>query len=365
MAALPYKPSHIYWFAYYNLASPSVRYRALYPLSYLSKQFDIDSSLVVPGYHPSKIWLFVKVYFTALFRARPDSVVVVQRVHSRFIYATLLKIMLRHTKAHTVYDLDDADYLERPGRSLFYFIGKCQNLSVGSHELAHNLTPLNSNIVINTSPTPRLNISKSGKSGKLHLGWIGCFGGGHKQSLTEQFFPALLQLHFPVKLTILGVERLQEQAFLENYFSQVANIELHLPQNINWKDEREVQARIAAFDVGIATLLDDELHRSKSAFKLKQYLNCGVPVLSTNIPENNRFLKDGVNGFLCSTTSDFLQNIERFEKMDSQAYAQMQQAARQSVSQFDMNHYCDILMKINTSPYVSMPHAPASPRVSL
>lgn len=333
-------PKFIYWFAYHNLDMPSVRYRAQYPLDFLQKHHGIESQLVIPSYRPAKIWRFLKAYFSALFFPKPASVVVVQRVHSQFIYANLLRFLVRFTKAPTVYDLDDADYLEQHGKSLFYFIKNCKMLWVGSHELAKNLEHYNPNIFVNTSPTPDLKISKNYKNPVLNLGWVGCFGGGHKQSLVEQFFSALAELDFRVKLTLLGVERAEEQLFLSRYFAPFKNVKLRMPQNIDWRSEQEVQQHIARFDVGIATLLDDELHRSKSAFKLKQCLNCGVPVLSANLPENNRFLQDGINGFLCSSPAQFRQRIVDFQSMSQADYARMQEAARQSISQFDLKAYC-------------------------
>ena len=167
---------------------------------------------------------------------------------------------------------------------------------VGSNELLQNLNTYNKNVYLNTSPTPDLNIVKKSKNSVLTVGWIGCFGGHHKQSLLNLFFPALQHLPFKINLVLLGVTDNSEIKFLVKYFSCFENVVLEMPQNMNWTNENDIQLRIAKFDIGIATLIDNELQRSKSAFKTKQYLNNRVPVLSSDIPENNLFVKHGKNG---------------------------------------------------------------------
>ena len=119
-----------------------------------------------------------------------------------------------------------------------------------------------------------------------------------------------------------------------------------MPPDINWKDEAAVQNRIAAFDIGIATLLNTESQRSKSAFKLKQYMNNGVPVLSADVAENNFFLQHGVNGFLCSTAEDFRNRIIEFNFMDNYTYNTFSKRAAESAGYFNHELYCTTLLKV-------------------
>ncbi len=65
---------------------------------------------------------------------------------------------------------------------------------------------------------------------------------------------------------LLGVVVKSEYDFLLSYFKDISNVALEMPQDIDWTNEKDIQKRISTFDIGIATLLDDELHRSKSAF---------------------------------------------------------------------------------------------------
>ena len=340
------KLKFIYWFAFYNPDSPSVRYRAQYPLDYLKNNYGISFYLVIPSYKTSRILKFIWAYFSALLFRKPNSLIVIQRLNSNFIYANLLRLLIKIQKTNTVYDLDDAIYLENPPRTIFYYIKNCSALSVGSNELYKSLSKFNKNIHINTSPTPNLDISKKHKNSVLTIGWIGEFGGGHKESLTRYFFPALKELPFKIKLVLLGVVDASEYEFLTGYFKNVDSVLLEMPQDIPWKDERYIQECIAEFDIGVATLLDTEIQRSKSGFKAKQYLNNGVPVLSPDIPENNCFVKHGYNGFLCPAPSDYRDRIIEISEMSQERYAALSSNCRQSIRHFDLAKYCSDFQSI-------------------
>jgi len=321
-----------------------VRYRGKYPLEFVKVNYGVNSYFVTPSYKPTKVLLFLKAYFSALLFRKPNSVIVIQRINSNFIYANLLKVLIKVRPSNTVYDIDDADYLDYPTRTIFYFVRNCSSVSVGSKELQQNLSRLNKNVILNTSPTPDLKIFKKAKNILLTVGWIGGFGGGHKESLTKYFFPSLKELPFKVKFILLGVPSKSEYDFVTNYFRHFKNVELEIPQDIDWRNETDIQQRISRFDIGIATLLNDELHRSKSAFKLKQYFNNGVPVLSSNIPENSFFVAEGRNGFLCATTDEFRKRIIEINEMSQADYMQLSEAARAATSKFNLTNFSEILL---------------------
>lgn len=336
--------NYIYWFAYYNTDSPSVRYRGHYPLQYFEKQHGIRSAFIVPGYHPKAMMRFAVAYCSALFFRKKNSLIVVQRVHSNFIYANLLKLLLRIRKQDTMYDLDDADYLEYPPETIYSLVRLSAVVSVGSHTMAGNLRAHNPNTLLNTSPVPDLHISREKRNELFTVGWIGGYGGDHKKSLQQFCFPAIAALGFPVKLVLIGVTAQNDRDEITAYFKNAAQVQVELPEQINWQDETAIQQRISRFDAGIATLLDNEFQRSKSAFKLKQYMNNGVPVLSSPIPENSHFIEHGVNGFSCSTVADFKTYLTLLREMPDTEYAALTKAARGSVHRFSLQNYCETLL---------------------
>ncbi len=337
----------VYWFTFYGLESPTVRYRGKYPLDFLKANFGIDSYFIIPGYKWMQIWSFTKAYISALLFPKEDSLVVIQSIYSNFVYANSLKFLIKIRKRNTVFDVDDADYLRYPPGTICFFVKNCETVTVGSAELHKNLSKHNVNTVLIPCPTPDLKIVKiTPKGTPLTIGWIGDFTKGHKESLLQSFFPALMDLSFPVKLVLLGVTRKNEFDFLVNYFKGFTHVEVDIPQDINWNDELEVQNRIKDFDIGIATLLDEEFYRSKSAFKTKQCFNNGIPVLSSDIPENNLFVKHGINGYLCNNPEDFKQRIIEFNEMSQERYQEFSNKARNSIPEFNLERFCSEFMHL-------------------
>ncbi len=338
----------IYWFAFYNEDSPSVRYRAKYPLQFFREQYNVESSLIIPGYHPKRMFIFIKNYISALLFRKKDSVIVIQKVHSNYIYANLLKLLITVRKKYTVYDIDDADYLYLPPKPFYSFVKKCSCIAAGSRAIAEHLSKFNDNIIITTSPTTDLNIIKTIKSSVFTIGWIGGFGGDHKNSLIQLVFPAIKMLNFHCKLIIMGVKKPEDERFILDYFNSNKHIEVEIPLKLDWKNEVQLQQKIVSFDIGIATLLDNEVQRSKSGIKAKQYLNNGVPVLGTNLPENDWVIKDGYNGYFCDSPIDFKKRIIEFFKMEEKIYKRFSKNARKSINEFNHNKYYSDFMKIKT-----------------
>lgn len=343
------KIEFIYWFAYYNLDSPSVRYRAKYPLDFFKENKSVENYFIVPSYRPKGIYLFLKAYLSALFIRKPNSLIVIQRVQSHFIYSTLLKILIRIKNQDTVYDLDDADYLEVNPKTIYFFAKHCEKISAGSKQIEKYLSRFNNKIIHTTSPIVDLEIVKTKRNSIFTIGWIGGFGGDHKDSFIELVFPALKALTFRLKLIVIGVQKIVDLEFIKNYFQDNSNIEIEVPLEIDWNDEVDIQKRIVLFDIGIATLTNSEMQLSKSGIKAKQYMNNGVPVLSTNLPENNTVVDDGVNGYFCATINDFKERINQFYEMTDTDYLQFSENARKSIRNFDHNKYFSDFEKIKNA----------------
>jgi glycosyltransferase involved in cell wall biosynthesis len=71
-----------------------------------------------------------------------------------------------------------------------------------------------------------------------------------------------------------------------------------------WSEANEARL-IADFDVGVMPLRDAPFERGKCGFKLVQYMACGVPVIASPVGVNSSMVRDGVNGFLASTETDW------------------------------------------------------------
>lgn len=340
------KIEHIYWFAYYNLDSPSVRYRAKYPLDYAKEKLGITSNLIIPGYSPKRLLNFIVSYFTALFFPKKNSLIVIQRVRSNFIYSNLLKLLVIVRQTLTVYDLDDADYLEHDPSTIHFFARHCSCISAGSPEIAEYLQKFNKNVIHTTSPTPDYGVVKKERNSIFTIGWIGGFGWGHKDSLYKYLFPALKQLTFCCKLVMIGIPSESDQSELIEYFAEHSNIRISIPKEINWKDEKEIQKMIRKFDVGIATLLNHPIQLAKSGIKAKQYMNNGIPVICNDLPENKNVVINGFNGFICNSHFEFSEKLTQLRNMNDDEYWEYSVNARKSIAKFNHRKYFEDFERI-------------------
>lgn len=72
-----------------------------------------------------------------------------------------------------------------------------------------------------------------------------------------------------------------------------------------WLEATEV-SEIQRFDVGIMPLVDSPFERGKNGFKLIQCMACARPVIGSPVGVNSEIISAGENGFLASTTAEWL-----------------------------------------------------------
>jgi glycosyltransferase involved in cell wall biosynthesis len=336
---MPTTISHIYFFSFYNMESPSTRYRGKYFLEALNKKENISYSFVYPSYAPKNIAWFVYVYFSALLFRKQDSIIIFQKIYTNRIYSNALKLLLLFRKENTVYDIDDAEYERFPDDVLNHFIKQVSRCTVGSDTLMAYAKQINPKVVKLPSAVIPHNEVKQKKNDVFTIGWIG-FYNAHRQSLTELFYPAIKDIQKPVKLVLLGVDKPEDKAEILAYFAASSNVEIIIPDDIDWQDEHSIYKRIKEFDVGIAPLLNNEMNRSKSAFKLKQYLSCGVPVLASSVGENVHYITEGDNGYYCNSPAEYKQRIEELIALSSSEYALLIENSLASTTPFAMDSYC-------------------------
>lgn len=330
---------HIYWFAYFNLNEPSVRYRAKFPLQQLKERHGITYSILYPGYDFHNVSNFILTFFSVLLFRKSNSIIVFQKIYTSGIYATALKVLLFFRPQHTLYDIDDAEHIRRPAQTIHHFMKKCSACSAGSKSLVDYIRQYNQNVFLLTSPVIDHGLSKTALEKTLTVGWVGYYG-AHRQSLTQLFFPALFDIDFPIKLKLLGVADKAEEQEIKLYFKNNKNITIETPLGLHWFDEHSIYEIITTFDVGVSPLIDNEFNRGKSAFKLKQCLSCGVPVLGSSVGENKEFLQDGINGYLCDNPNDYFQKLISLKSSQNGSYTKLSLNAKKTFPTFSIDNYC-------------------------
>ena len=105
---------------------------------------------------------------------------------------------------------------------------------------------------------------------------------------------------------------------------------VELVDDLPWDDVEEVARRIAAFDIGLMPLVDDETSRGKCAFKAIEYMACGVATVCSRVGENGYLIEDGVNGFLASGPEEWVARLEALF-LDPSLRARLSRAGQETV----------------------------------
>ncbi len=83
-----------------------------------------------------------------------------------------------------------------------------------------------------------------------------------------------------------------------------------------WDEKKQIEF-IKSSHIGVMPLDDDLFSAGKSSFKLLQYMAGSLPVVASNIGENNIVVKDGENGYLCSNDDEWIKSIVNLYKNDN------------------------------------------------
>ncbi|MCE3259877.1 MAG: glycosyl transferase group 1 [Bacteroidetes bacterium] len=217
---------HIYWFAFYNLDSPSVRYRGKYVLDYLSQHSKITYTFFYPEPTWSSRLRFIGIFLHILFFRKRDSLLVFQKICSNGLYARTLKLLLFFRSNKTVYDIDDAEYMRYPEDTIRYFMERCETCFTGSEILSKYAVKYNSDALFLTSPIHIDPIPKSDIDGVFTVGWIGEYSSNspateqysHKANMEQLIFPALQSLQFQFRLEMIGIQTEEDRLHLQQLF---------------------------------------------------------------------------------------------------------------------------------------------------
>lgn len=241
-----------------------------------------------------------------------------------------------------IYDFDDAFYLKyrsgrlslaRPilGNKFDAIIRGASAVTAGNHTLRSYAESFNANthILPTVVDTRRYQPSEAEANDVFTVGWIG--SPTTARFLAELVDPlAQLGSEGPVKLMVIGGKA-----------PDIPNVGV---EEIAWREDTEVEL-INRFDVGVMPLPDSDWARGKCAFKLIQYMACGIPVIASPVGANN----DVVNpecGVLAATSEQWLEAL-RFFRDRPERRAAMGRAGRQRVvEQYSLQRNLPELAKI-------------------
>jgi len=109
-----------------------------------------------------------------------------------------------------------------------------------------------------------------------------------------------------------------------NYYNKELDI-----KGTAWSSETEV-AELSEIDIGIMPLPNDEWTKGKCALKGLLYLSLEQAAVLSDVGVNGEVIQDGVNGFLVSSTEDWVEKLSLLID-NPQLRQEMGQKGRQTV----------------------------------
>lgn len=225
-----------------------------------------------------------------------------------------------------VYDFDDAFYLKYRGGRLGRLQGVLGNkfdsvmqaagaVTAGNqvlqgYALEHNpRTTLLPTVVDTTRYVP----VRRDRGRELVIGWIG--SPSTAPYLSELVAPlSALGKEGPVRLVVIG--------------GRAPVIPDVMVEERDWSEVTEVSL-INGFDIGVMPLPDDAWARGKCAFKLIQYMACGVPVIASPVGANVEVVGTDC-GLLAATEEQWLEALRTLRDQPARA-SEMGTAGRERV----------------------------------
>ncbi len=325
--------------------SPAQRFRFEQYLAFLKKNgFDYDFSYLItaeddkifysPGNLHNKLLIFFKSAmrrFRDVWNAAQYDIIFVQR-EAFMTGSSFFEKRFASSKAQLVYDFDDAiwnhdvsdankkfGWLKDPAKT-GKIIGLSDLVIAGNQYLSDYASGFNKNVMIIPTtidtdgyrPAPEVVQSTN----KIIIGWSGSI-------TTIRHFE--LALPFLRKLREKYGERLEFKVIGDgNYRNSELGIE-----GIPWKMEDEIK-ELTSFDVGIMPIPDDDWSKGKCGLKGLQYMALEVATVMSPVGVNSAIIREGENGFLASTTAEWVDRISRLID-DADLRTRLGKAARKTV----------------------------------
>lgn len=296
---------------YFENAGINVEYSSFFDETYLQKIYSgaRRSPFTLPG-----AWL---KRLRDISNAPADAVFLVEYELLPMIWAGVEKSLLK--KRRFILNFDDPVWEKYSGIPFLKnkydtLVSNASGVIVANDLLAERFGKLNSNII--KIPTAvdldhyRRTAAANEKFSRFTVAWIGTPATFHYLS---NFAPILKKMAECCDFELL----------------MIGKSSWDLPgipcRSVEWSEEKEAEL-LSRSHVGIMPLPDESFAKGKSAYKLIQYAAAGIPALGSPIGENNKVIRHGETGFLCSSAEMWCDGLKQLCN-DEKSRAAMGRAA--------------------------------------
>ena len=304
--------------------SPGQRFRCEEFLPALEAAgYEIDYSILLDAdddkefYKPANYFGKLKVLLKATYRRiknvinKNDYDIIFLYREAHMLGTIFFEKQLAKSRAKLIFDFDDSIWVDNvsEGNKMFSFLKNadktkdiiklCDIVFAGNDYLANYAKQFNKNVVIvpTTIDTNEYQKVAVSKSEKVCIGWSG--------SITT------IQ-HFNYAIDALKIikEKYKDQVYIKvigdgNYVNKELDI-----KGLPWKKDTELKD-LSEFDIGLMPLPDDEWAKGKCGLKGLQYMSLGIATIMSPVGVNKDIIQDGKNGYLASTTEEWVVKISQ------------------------------------------------------
>jgi glycosyltransferase involved in cell wall biosynthesis len=148
--------------------------------------------------------------------------------------------------------------------------------------------------------------------------------------------------------TSLGGKRIRFSLFsaldsqdARTLFSHIPGVEFDSGPPV-WTKFEEVPGHISKFDISIMPLRDTIWNRSKCATKILESMSMGIPVVASNVGENKHVVHHGRDGFLASSSKDWVEALKVLIEDESLRKSMGASARKYVVEEYDVSRIAEI-----------------------
>jgi glycosyltransferase involved in cell wall biosynthesis len=217
---------------------------------------------------------------------RDDDIAFFQRPMFEWPFVWLERLAARGRRS--IFDFDDAIYLNRGGRSkLRALVGLVDQVIAGNGTLAEAAAaPAKTTVIPTAIDLERFTVRppRPVRGRDVVVGWTGTAGNFRQLAIARDGIARALARTGARFVVIADRPPPPALAALR-------------PEFVPWRPDTEVED-LARIDVGVMPLPDAPYARGKCAFKLLQYMALGRPGVASPVGANREVVTDGVDGFL-------------------------------------------------------------------